>query len=359
MEVIDLTGTDIGQAEAESRRMAQAFLDERIDISADRLFDARLWKLSESDYVFILAAEHMIADGFSYSILSREIWDSYNQAVQGVPLIHAPLPIQFPDYAVWLHRTYTDWKRKHESYWTEKMTGVTTASIPPDKGIPDGDPLVADTVHISLGSSLSARMREIARRDGTPLNLLILAVYGIVLSRWCGRDDLVLTYVSHGRQNRPELGTMIGFIVNWLYLRIRLESADTFQEFSRRMSLEVSAAFEHMDFNRVLHLLPECRTDLEFHWQSNSRKVRARDLPAGFACPLRMQPFGLRAASWTPAFWPVFFDNPAGVSVTITYRSDLFYASTVEKFGNDLRLVANEYVEHPTARVGSVWPKMR
>jgi hypothetical protein len=359
LDVIDLTGRSPIDTEPEVKQLAQEFLDQKIDLSADPLFDSKLWKLSDHEYVFILALDHIVSDGISYEILDREIWELYRQSMKGLPFTLPHLPAQFPDYAVWQQRTHRAWKNKHEQYWRLHLAGVEYVRLPSDVEPDEASPPVVVSQHISFGNSLSAKLREVARREVTPVHLLVLAMYIIVMSRWCDREELVITYISHGRQGRPELENMIGLVVNWVYLRIRLVKEETFRELLTRVRLEVSTAFEHLDFNRVPNLVPECRNELEFHWQSSNRAVRANTLPEKAEQRIRMQPVSLRAPNWFPRFWPVFYDTASGISVTIHYRPDTFVSSSIEIFGYNLRLIANEYVQCPIANLTSTWMKMR
>jgi hypothetical protein len=359
MEVVDLTGKPAVQAELTARQLAQEFLEQNIDISVDPLFDSKLLKVSDNQHVLVLALDHIVSDGRSYAILNREIWGMYEHITQARPLNLPTQCVQFPDYAVWQQRTYEDWKRKHQAYWKMHMDGAGFASIPPDIEERDSCAEVVAVEHFSLGSSLSMKLRAAARQEGSPLHLLVLAIYVVVMSRWCGRDDLVIWYMSHGRHHRPELECMVGLLISPLHLRIRLTQEDTFLDLLERVRSEVSLGFDHLDFNRVPHILPECRTELEFHWQSSNRKARSRGEGVGPESALTMQPFSLRATNLRPKFWPVFFDNSSGISVTITYRSDMFVPSTVRRFGDQIRLIAAEWVEHPRARIGSVSLNLR
>jgi hypothetical protein len=368
LDVVDLTSRSPVDVEREAKQLAQEFLDQKIDLSADPLFDSKLWKLSDHEYVFISSMDHLFSDGISYGILNREIWELYDQGMKGLPFSLPQLPVQFPDYAVWQQRTHRAWKRKHEPYWRQHMTGVQSVQVPCDVALADAVPSVA--LHIPFGNLLSAKLREAARREGTLPSMLVLAIYVIVISRWCDREDLLITYIAHGRYRRSELENMIGFVANLLYLRIRLTKEDTFRELLTRVQLEVSLALEHRDFDRVPDFIPDCSSEAYFNWQpTNSAKgpLDHHFIPESTLIPTwarkydakgkpdsepSIVPFPMR--SGPTKFSSTFYDTTDGIYWAVIYAPNLLAPNTIQKLGHDLKSVAEEVAEHPFARIAGI-----
>jgi len=356
LEVVDLSTLCLDDALRIANGSAQEFLDQKLDISIGPMFASKVWKLRDGDHIFVAALDHMVSDGASYAILNKEIWTVYGQYAERKPLQLPALPVQFPDFAVWQHRTSTDWKRRHEPYWKHHMSRVQCARYPWSTESRTASPML-EARHVAMGHSMSVRLRTFADSEQVELYLLVLSIYAIVMARWCDRDDLIVRHIHHGRQRHPELKNMIGFIVNWITLRIRIDK-HSFQELLMQLKREVADALDHLDYNRVPSLIPECQTELEFHWQHNYRTLRTKCRPESAKLQLTMKPFKLRAPNWCPRFWPVFFDTPSGIIVTIYFQPEAVAPSIVEKFGANLRLVANEYLERPLALVRSVWMKI-
>jgi non-ribosomal peptide synthetase component F len=182
----------------------------------------------------------------------------------------------------------------------------------------------------------------------------MLAVYVAMMSRWCNEDDLVLTFVSHGRHGRPELANTIGFLATHLHIRVKVSEDDSFVDLLKRVNLELYSAYEHWDFDRVPELIPGCATELYFNWQSTNVGSSAINQHRKAHDSLRMQPFPLRVL-WLPESpLPIFSDTAAGIAVTVWYRADLFAKQTIERFGHGLRSLAAEFVQQPLASVTSV-----
>lgn len=356
LDVIDLSEVSPSTAESRVLRCSEEFSREKIDLSVGPLFAAKLFKLSVSEHVLILALDHMITDGVSNNIVCREIWTAYHQLVRGLAPSLPQLPVQFADYAVWQQRTYGAWLRRHELYWRRRLAGAPKIQIPIEDRLIEVKNPVGATLEIPFGDALSARLRIVARREGVLLPVVVLTIYLAAMSHWCNQRDLVLTFLSNARY-RPELQGMVGFLANVLYLRVEVTDDDSLSTLLKRVNFEFHSAYEHQDFGWVPDLVPECSTELHFNWlPPNWISTLIDDAQEGHGA-LRIQPFPL-SLTWPFKFIPWFSDSPAGVTVLVGYRPDIFERTTVERFGKSLVLFAEQLSGRPSARVLSLRSSM-
>jgi hypothetical protein len=68
------------------------------DLKQAPLLRARLVRLGEDHHVLLLTAHHIICDGWSYDVMTRDFSALYSMAVRG-ERDQRPLPTQFRDYA--------------------------------------------------------------------------------------------------------------------------------------------------------------------------------------------------------------------------------------------------------------------
>ena len=344
-DAIDRVGT-IGEVE----RLAKSFVEQDMNVSEGPLFKARLFELSDREFVLVMALDHMITDGISKALLSKEIRTLYDKGAAGRGLWLPQLTLQFADYAVWQQRNYGAWLRKHEAYWRERMAAASNVQIPADGDSSEVRHPVGAMARILLGDALSAELRNLARRERTLLSLVVLTIYLTVMSRWCGRPDLLLTFAINGR-DRPELRNILGFFASFLHLRIDISDADSLCDVLKQVNLEFHAACDHQDV--AIDFIPEETTELSFNWLPiDSLQPSLQYGPEG-RDRLHFRPFPLRAVS-PCKFAPFFSDTEAGVTVTVLYRPDLISAGTIDRFGHDMRVFAEELVQRPLTRANSV-----
>ena len=76
---------------------------------------ALLVQLDASDHVLLLTMHHIVSDGWSTSVLIRELGALYASLAEGRPATFPELPIQYSDFAAW-QRRLLDGKGGREKY---------------------------------------------------------------------------------------------------------------------------------------------------------------------------------------------------------------------------------------------------
>lgn len=341
------------QAESEVARLAQNFVDEKVDMAIGPLLRVRLFKLSHSDHVLMVTLDHIVSDGVSNEILKREIFTLYRQAAQRKPFSLEELPIQFGDFAVWQHRARKMWLAQHGNYWRKRLIGAPFIGHAWEEDTGQPDLASAGMLHIPLGKKVSDGLRHLVPQGKAALPLAVLTVYVAALSRFLNQREFVLGFTLHGRDNQLELRNLIGFLAYSLYLRIEVRATDTFLDLFRRVSLEFATAFEHRDFGLMPDFIPGCVDTPLFNWTSTLQTSRL-DAHIRNIGELRISPFRIKW-SFLPVFYPFFSDTPAGIGATVYFRTNIYSTAAVNFFGQSLRAFASKFVEDPIALTSTVY----
>jgi len=356
---IDLSGLSALTVEEEAKRIAEEFLREKFDLSVGPLFAARLLRLSSHEFILILALDHVISDAVSVEILSKEIWTLYRQAEQGLPF-SIPKPVQFADYVVWQQLTYGTWLKQHEAYWRQRLAGATRIPLVPKYRLLDAERPGGLVLNIPFGDTLSAKLRELARREKIQLAIVIFSIFTAVMLRWCKQNDLVIKFLISGRHH-SKLENMIGVLSEFVHVRIAVTQKTSFLDLLRQGSLEFHSAFEHHDSGRVPEFMPEWAwqldfTDIKFQWAPSSTEPGLTEKgpsQANARDGISIQPIAFTVVKPVD-FLPYFYDSPGGIGCYVMYRPDVFAPGAVERFGRHLQTCGQELVERPFARVNSI-----
>jgi hypothetical protein len=345
---IDVPASGDSTTQRAATDLAQEFLQRLVDVARGPLFEAMLLRLSDEEYVLVLALDHIVADAVSCTVLSREIRTLYTQLSCGLPASLPLLPVQFADYALWQEQTYETWLQQDGAYWRARFSGVGHIQLPVDRRVASGDPLIA-MVHAPFGKALTDALRRLAAEHDVSLRMVVLAIYAVELSIWCQERDFVLAFASHGRHRRAELENIIGSLAHALCMRITLFADDDLIGLSRRLGAEFIAARAHQGFGRVPDFVPWA-TDAQFNWIPGWSLHRQEEWPSG----LKVQPFPvqtLRRVVPRYKFGPIFTDTPAGIVATLRYRPAFFEASTIRRFAARLCSSAECLARHPAHRM--------
>ncbi|MEP3145597.1 condensation domain-containing protein, partial [Qipengyuania citrea] len=136
-------------------------------------------------------------------------------------------------------------------FWGDALAGAPTVF----GRVEDyGDRGEAVRVGVSLGE-LSGDVRELARREGVTLFMLLLAVFDVALFRLSGSRDVLVGSPMSTRSSR--FRGAVGCFLNTVVLRSSVDEDVAFRELLRGVRRTVSEAIEHRDvpFELVLDAL--------------------------------------------------------------------------------------------------------
>ncbi|MCS4310434.1 amino acid adenylation domain-containing protein [Pseudomonas sp. BIGb0381] len=213
-------------AQAEHEMAARPF-----DLSVEAPLRAVLYRLGEQEHVLQLVLHHIASDGWSGSVLIGELVEGYEAYSQGRLPVERELAIQYVDYAAWqVSAALRARQRQGQQFWQRTLAGVPS-QVPLPFDFPRGerDSAGGAALDFQLPAATLARLEALQRDSGLSLFMLLLTVYAAVLQRETqGRDLVIGTDVAN--REHPATEALIGFFVNLLALRIRLQPELSFRE---------------------------------------------------------------------------------------------------------------------------------
>lgn len=219
------------------------------------LLKTKLLQTEDDAFVLFYTMHHIISDKWSQEVLNYEILKLYNAYSKGEEFTLKPLKIQYKDFAAWQNKLYNSQVfSAHKEYWMNQFkNSIPVLELPKDFARPAHQTFNGKTVKYELPSNLSINLRKLSQKHGTSLFMTLLASVKALLARYSGQTDFIIG-TTHAGRNHSELENQIGFYVNTLPLRTRIESADTFIELLSKVKETTLSAFEHQDypFNRII-----------------------------------------------------------------------------------------------------------
>ena len=79
----------------------QQLISEPFDLTKDDMLRAELIRIAEEEHVLVVTFHHIASDGWSRSILVKEVAELYAAFEENRPINLQPLPVQYADYAIW------------------------------------------------------------------------------------------------------------------------------------------------------------------------------------------------------------------------------------------------------------------
>nr|WP_314464359.1 non-ribosomal peptide synthetase [uncultured Clostridium sp.] len=216
------------------------------------LFRCKLLKTDEVNHVFMLDMHHIITDGVSMEILTRE----FIQLYRGNQLDE--IKIQYKDYTVWQNkRRSAGVLKKQEEYWLNMFEGdIPVLNLSPDLKRPAIQSYEGSRIKFHLGKELTAGIKRIAKQKGSTSYMVLLSVVNVLLSKYSGQEDILIGSPTAGRSH-ADLDKVVGLFVNTVVMRNRPQSGKNYLDFLAEVKGNALKAYENQDyqFDELIEIL--------------------------------------------------------------------------------------------------------
>jgi amino acid adenylation domain-containing protein len=352
----DLTAQDSTDREAYVRYLVVEEVKRPFDLKTGPLLRAALFKLDEQDHVFVLNTHHIISDRWSLGVLSQELAALYEAYDANLPSPLTDLPIQYVDYAVW-QREFMAGSVLHDqlNYWKQELEGAPPIlALPTDRPRQSAEDFWGATYKQPLAAELVSRLRALSRQNSVTFFMTLIAGFQILLARQAGQDDIVL---GTDLANRTQLETerLIGFFVNLLPIRGRLQGDPTFQQILARVRETSLGAYAHQDipFDKLVEELQPERSLTHNPLVQVLFVMQNTPQVASEFGGLTIGPLGVNSSSRFDLV--LFVNDPDGSpSTTWMYNPNLFDASTIERMAHLYEVLLQKVTADPSICLSSL-----
>ncbi len=351
--IVDLQELPETERETQAIRQAQSEVQQPFDLAKGPLLRSKLWRLGETEYLFVLVTHHIVADGWSFSVLTQELATLYDSFSQGKPSPLPELPIQYADYAVWQRQWLQEQVLASQLEFWKQHLGVTppVLKLPLDRDRPPMRTFKGARQPIVLSQNLKSALKALSQQEGVTLFMTLLAAFNTLLFAYTGQQDII---VSSTVANRTSVETerLIGFFVHLLPFCTNLGGNPSFRELLRRVREVALGVYTHqeMPFIKLVEHLKPVRNpsytllaqvmfvffntpedDLKLSNLTLKEKCIERDTMdiAEFDLNLSLQ------------------ETSAGIEGALIYKTDLFDASTIERMVENFQTLLECIVTNP------------
>jgi len=356
LPVIDLSYLPESEREDEARRLTNEEAQRPFDLERGPLARSVLLHLGSEDHILPLTLHHIASDGWSMSILYRELSALYEAFSNGKPSPLETLPVQYADFAQWQREWLQgDVLGTQLGYWKMQLENVQTLQLPTDRPRPAVQSYRGARQSIVLSRELSEALKTLSRQQGVTLFMTLLAAFQTLLYRYTGQEDIAVGSPIAGR-NRREIEELIGFFVNTLVLRTDLSGDPSFLEVLGRVRESSLEAYAHQDvpFEKLVEELQPTRNlsqnplfQVMFILQNAPREalefagltmssVKIDSTKAKFDLTLSIQNEG------------------EGLRGSLQYSSDLFNLETITRMLGHFRNLLEGIVANPEQRISEI-----
>jgi amino acid adenylation domain-containing protein len=290
-----------------------------VDIGSESLVRFTLVREDESHHTLLITAHHLLMDGWSETLLLRELIQLYTAGSDSL----APPPA-FRDYIDWLGARDRDGARNQ---WRSALAGFGSPTlVAPGANHPGAEPADATT---EMTAESSAAVRALARACGCTANTVFQAAWALVLSQHIGSDDVKFGTTVTVRPTELEGSEdMIGLLINTVPVRAIMKPADTFRDLAVRIHRQRSGLVEHdyLGLTEIQQLAGSRSALFDTNVVFNNFPMNDYELDVDTG-DLRLAGFTYRDTSHYPLTLVV--EPRDRIELRLHYRPDLFSAESM------------------------------
>ncbi|OBB23887.1 hypothetical protein A5792_31400 [Mycolicibacterium peregrinum] len=340
----------------------------RFDLSADIPIRARIYAVGPDQHVLGIVMHHIAFDGWSLAPMVRDVGVAYTARSAGHAPDWVPLPVQYADYTLWQQDRLGDESDPASvaagqlAYWRHELADLPeVVSLPTDRPRPPVPSYRGDGVELRIDPQTWARLKDVAAEHHATASMVLQAALAVALHREGIGTDIALGTPIAGRTDKA-LDDLVGFFVNTWVLRIGVSPQQRFSEVLEQVQQKALDAYAHQDvpFELLVEQLNPARStshhplfQVALVFQNNVLPKVSLD-----GVDVEQESVFTRTAKFDLDFEirEIPGEDPAASMATgvLTYATDLFDRSSIERLVGRFGRVIEAVVADPSAVIGEV-----
>ena len=354
VDIVDLRNLPEKTRESRPREVTLEEARQAFDLRNGPLLRAKILRFSDRVHFLLLNVDHAVLDGWSISILFKELATLYEAFAENGVSPLAPLSIQYADYSVW-QREFLQGEvlESQLAYWRQQLgDNLPALNLPTDFPRPSMQTFRGARKSFPLSKQLTEALKTLSRREGVTLFMTLLAAFQILLRRYTGQEDIVVGSTVAGR-NRPEIEGLIGFFINVLILRADLSGNPTFAELIKRVREVCLGAYAHQDlpFEKIVESIAPDR-DLSrnplFQVMFNMVDISEHVLQLS-GCEVKRESFVEPEAKFDITLYAP--EKNGAIELAIGYNTDLFSERRIVAVLEQFHYLLCQIAQKPEERI--------
>jgi hypothetical protein len=212
---------------AQATRVATVLARHRAELTSfDRppLIRADLLRIGVERHRVLVSIHHLVHDAWSLQVIFQDLWSAYAMASRGCVDTSSPAR-PFAEFV--------QWQASHaasgaEAFWRARLAGLPSGRSWMTRAVASKE--LPDTryghVDVVFEESVTAALQSELALASLSVNSAIVGVWGILLARLGGCDDVVAGTVMLGRPSDLDgVGGMVGVFINTLPLRFAVDDS--------------------------------------------------------------------------------------------------------------------------------------
>jgi hypothetical protein len=264
---------ELSSAEARPEALEELMMETYrlpFDLIQGPLYRADMLRRTANDHILVFSIHHAIADGWSLGVFVQDLCAAYVMGLTGLRKAVAVGLMGLSNTLPPVPQTYSEWATAERAFWQpaelsrraalwkSRLEGASRLWSDSRTRSPAAAPLQRWVS--AVPADLTSAVRELTLRASTTLFNALLAAFQLTLSKWTGKDD-ILVGTPVANRNKESTRQTMGYFAGMVPLRGQIDLAETFSDRLRAVhETAVNSFASAMPFAELAGALGEART---------------------------------------------------------------------------------------------------
>jgi amino acid adenylation domain-containing protein len=327
------------------------------NLATGPLVRVRLLLQRNEENVLLLVMHHIISDGWSINIFTKEFGLFYQAAQSGKP-VELPPVYQYVDYSI-AQRARLEGESLEGllSYWRRQLEDTPAVlELPLDRPRPARQSFRGTLHSFTVPRSSVEAVKTLCKECGVVPFMAFLSAFKVLLFRYT-RQPRITVGTPIANRTRAEFESVIGFFTNTLVLSSSLAPEMTFRQLLAQVRETTLGAYEHQELP-FEKLVSELRVERSLsHNPLFQVMFTFQNLPTETARPAALpsttNPVTLEVTQSKFDLTLAMAESDDETPAVFEYASDLFDAATIERMAGHFLNILNFIVQHPDEQLAA------
>ncbi|MFB5944678.1 amino acid adenylation domain-containing protein [Albibacterium profundi] len=329
-----------------------------LDLQQAPLFKAIVIQTSQDEHLFIISFHHIICDGFSTSIIMKELSEVYNAKLSGTNLKIAPA-VSLSDFTNKTDKYYkSDEYNETIRFWIDQYQGETPVlNLPTDFTRPQKRTYNGARAYFHVANDNIKKLKALAFNNGCSSAILFRSIFEIFLSRICNQKTIITGLPVAGQLNE-ENTNLVGHCVNLLPLKTTINPKLTFEAYLAERRDSILEVYNHYNitFSDLLSSLKYKRDTSRLPLTPVFLNINSDKFEFEFI-NLKKETYPTKKLFETFEIALNIDDLTTEVVFRWDYNTDLFKSETIEEFQREFETLINIFSNESNIIIGKIATK--
>lgn len=222
---------------AENEKWAESLFKRSFELENSQLYYFAIYKISEKEYGVLLSVHHIIVDGWSISLIEKQVCEIYSKLTKNEN-IHIEESYSYVDF-IKDENEYLNSDRfiKNKNFWNEKFK-----SVPEEFLYKISNSLEGERKSFNIDSNLSNEIKRFVEEKKCSLNTFFISILLIYINKITYKKDLVIGTPVFNRAGKKQKD-MVGMFTSTVPFRFTLDSELHIENLIKLINRELKLCF--------------------------------------------------------------------------------------------------------------------